>query len=255
MNLENITHLPIFAPYKKQAEITPDLPDCAANLQNFAVEDLITHDDSGISIHDHDGEFSKFLNLNSKSYQHKTKSGQEISANKASFKSLNLTYLPDLPNSLRQQFFTDSAGQKKSYLFLPTDNWHWRTDLMIEPLKLFVTGLGLQKIHLVRLIYLNPPAVGGVHVDASADSMQKYYEIRHGVSLTFNLKSGDGRLFYRSGNQILQIDPSLDAWHFNPSVPHAVGEVYEQRVQLRVFGSLEPQAYLDRLDMTRAQRS
>ncbi len=241
--------MPVFAPYKNGVRISSELLNCAKALQTNSTEDLITHTGAGISVHDGDGKFTKYLKLSSESYKHKIENGQVSAAGKASFRSLNLTYLSDYNESLHQQFFLDQNGNKKAFLFLPEDKWQWRSDLPIEPFKQFVNNIGLDKIHLVRLIFLVPPAVGGIHIDASADSMKKYYAERNGVSLTFNLQSGDGRLFFRPKDDILQIDPALEAWHFNPSVPHAVGEVFNQRIQLRVFGSLDRNAYLERLDL------
>lgn len=241
--------MPVFAPYKVPVKISGEVLSCATALQIHSTEDLITHNSAGLSVHDADGEFTRYLNLKSNDYKHKIENGQEVPDGKASFRSVNLTYLPQFSESLQQQFFVDRNGTKKAFLFWPEDNWHWRSDLQVDPIKEFVNGLKLEHIHLVRLIFLNPPAVGGIHIDASPSSMQKYYDDRNGVSLTFNLQSGDGRLFFRPKDDVLQIDPSLEAWHFNPSVPHAVGEVLNPRVQLRVFGSLDRNTYLERLDL------
>lgn len=249
MKHKDLQELPVFAPYKRPAKVSSELLNCAIGLQVNSTEDLITHNTAGISVHDRDGEFTKYLKLNSESYKHKTENGQVLANGKASFRSLNLTYLPNYPESLHQQFFLDQNGHKKAFLFLSEDKWQWRSDLQMDPIKQFVNNLKLDQLHLVRLIFLNPPAVGGIHVDASTESMQKYYTDRNGVSLTFNFQSGDGRLFFRPQDNILQIDPALEAWHFNPSVPHAVGEVLNPRVQLRVFGSLDRNSYLERLDL------
>lgn len=246
--MDELQNLPIFAPYKPPIEIGHDMQLAAESLQHKATEDLITHDEKGISIHDRDGAFTKYLDLASKEYRQQKTSGEKIEAPAKSFCSLNLTYLPEYPNSLHQQFFLDATGAKKAHLFVPSDQWVWRSDVPVAVFKKFVEELGLDQVHLVRLIYLSPPAVGGIHIDTSPSSMQKYYNERQGVSLTFNIKSGDGRLFYRPGQDILQIDPALKAWHFDPSVPHAVGEVHQPRIQLRVFGALERKKYIERLD-------
>jgi hypothetical protein len=248
--------LPVFAPLKKSSlnlsahEVTA-LVTRALQLQHLSTEDLITHQEN-ISVHDDEKlTLTRHLGLESYSVNHQLKSGLAVPGDYGSFRSLNLTYLPDWPHSKEQQFYTDPEGVKRAYLFTDKKNWNWRADLDLTCFKEVISDLFLERVDLVRLIYLLPPAVGGVHVDTSERSMQSYYE-QDGISLTLNLLSGDGRLCFLRENSVYTVPEDLRAWHFNPSAPHSVGKVESTRIQLRIFGKLSSKSYLDRMDLTSA---
>ena len=245
-------NFPIYAPYKHSIIIPKLIVEHALKLEKKAQTDLITHDERGLSIHDPDGLLTRVVGIQPQSYEYKTQLGNKIASSTGGFKSINLTYLPERPDSINMQFYKDENSQLRSFLFLPDDNWRWRPDSEAEIFKTFVEQFNLEKIHLVRLIYLSPPAVGGVHIDASESAMKKYYNLRHGVSLTVNLLAGGGQLHFRVHDQVKNSDQGVDIWHFNPSVPHAVGNVTQKRIQLRIFGSLKNEHYLERLDLEKA---
>lgn len=248
--------MPVFAPLKKSSlslpahEVTA-LVARALELQHLSTEDLITHQQN-ISVHDNENlALTRHLGLEGYAVNHKLKSGLAVTGDYGSFRSLNLTYLPDWPHSKEQQFYTDPEGVTRAYLFADKKNWSWRADLELTCFEEVIAGLSLERVDLVRLIYLLPPAVGGVHVDTTERSMQSYYE-QGGVSLTLNLLSGDGRLCFLRENSVYTVSEDLMAWHFNPSVPHSVGKVESARIQLRIFGKLSTKSYLDRMDLTSA---
>lgn len=249
--------LPVFAPLTKdftsalEPKLTAALRQEALELQEYSTEDLITYENN-LSVHDSEKfTLTKHLRLEDYAVNHKLKSGQAIHGHYGSFRSLNLTYLPDFPDSKFKQFYIDEQQQTRAYLFVENPSWTWRKDLNMPHLASFVAQLGLKKIHLIRLIYLIPPAVGGVHIDASPYSMEKYYS-QNGVSLTFNLLSGHGSLYFLRKDGVHRIPEHLIAWHFNPSIAHSVGQVPQARVQLRIFGELEAVDYLSLLDLTSA---
>lgn len=249
--------LPIFAPLSKSCIsdlrpwMTEELRLEALRLKNQSTEDLITYENN-LSVHDNEElTLTRHLGLEAFTVNHRLPSGQAVEGQYGSFRSLNLTYLPEFPDSKFQQFYRDSQGQARAYLFVENSDWVWRSELKAPHLVNFVNRLGLKKVHLVRLIYLIPPAVGGVHIDTSPLSMEKYYS-RDGASLTFNLQSGRGSLYFLRNGAVHQIPEELTGWHFNPSVPHSVGAVPEARVQLRIFGERPQTDYLGQLDLTSA---
>jgi hypothetical protein len=243
--------VPLYAPLKIQDMNLDLLAREAEALQLLASEDLITHN-NGISVHDIEGRLTRHLCIQPNTYQTQDADGNVKVSDKASFKSLNLTYLPEHSDSLQRQFYVDSNNRKKAFLFEKVGKWAWRKDVNTDVFQQFISTLNLKEVHLVRLIYLIPPAVGGVHIDVVEKSMEDYYRDRQGVSLTFNLKSGNSTLSFISENKIYEVPSKLKAWHFNPSTPHAVGEIRELRVQLRIFGSLDSQDYLNLLDLNQS---
>ena len=243
--------LPIYAPLNKKFEYSNTLLKTSMELLHLTNQDPITYK-NGLSIHDVDGGLlSNYLDIKNSNVDRQDSDGQQIKGTYEGFRSLNLTYLPEAPASLNSQFYTDENSQKRAYLFFP-GQWRWRSDINTAEFEKLATSIGLKNISLVRLIYLNPPAIGGVHIDTSPLSMTNYYDSENGVSITLNLISGDGSLHFIKNKKIYNIPPEISAWHFNPSVPHSVGKVENLRVQLRVFGSMDRIKYLSLLDLSKA---
>ena len=249
--LTEMSDFPSYAPLKIVPSFSKEVLGVAASdLFPYSHEDLITFNGDS-SIHDQHKLLTNFLNLDSYNVNRKLPDGSQIQGHYQSFRSLNLTYLPDYPDSRQNQFYYTPEKKLGAYLFIEDGAWQWRDDLNIKPFITFVDSLGFTNIHLVRLVYLSPPAVGGVHIDTSPSSMQKYY-VRGGVSMTFNLRSAGSSLHFIKNNKIYSIPPELSAWHFDPSVPHSVGFVNSQRIQLRIFGEMPKERYLENLDMESA---
>jgi hypothetical protein len=247
-----MTTFPIFAPLKNSLLTVPGrLRETAAALRINAVEDLVTYD-SQRSVHDKDGLLSRKAGLDAVSVSHKTAEGQKIPGLHSSYHSLNLTYDSNCEDSKYNQFYRDSSGALKAFVFKKDAKWIWREDLneSSEIMK-FAESLDFLEATLVRIIYLTPPAAGGVHIDTHPRSMKEYYESGY-ASLTFNLKSAGASLYFSNGDSAFQIPNTLSAWHFDPSAPHCVGPVDQERIQLRVFGKLKNCQYADLLNLNEA---
>lgn len=243
---------PVYAPLQKQFSFPAELTAAAEALIPQTGPDPITHR-NGRSVHDtEDGALTRYLQIKDLVVNHQDENGAPVRGSFDGFRSLNLTWVPEDADSKHRQFYHDHENRKRAYLFRPGSVWQWREDIDTAHFRNFVNGLGLRRISLVRLIYLIPPAVGGVHIDTSPASMQNYYQTEDGVSLTFNLLPGDGALYFMTGGQIFSIPPQKNGWHFDPSVPHSVGRITRLRVQLRVFGSMAPADYRELLDLTEA---
>jgi hypothetical protein len=80
-----------------------------------------------------------------------------------------------------------------------------------------------------------------------------YYK-QGGVTISLNACSGHAKLFFDVNNEIYCADSSLPAWHFNDCVPHCVTKLTGSvaRMQVRIWGIMDPQDYINLMDMNRA---
>jgi len=229
--------MPVFAPFRTgtissslQDQMAQEVHECLP----YATPDLITYENN-VSVHDNKfATLSRHLNLLNAEVCHQNQEGTLVKGSKNSFSSVNLRSVAHNNLTKTEQFIRED-GVRKSLVFKYKNEWKWREDIQTPRLREFIENLSIDRLTLVRIIFLDPPAVGGVHVDTLKSSMKEYYEAG-GISLTLNLIPGDTTLSFLVNDKVHSIPAYIQGWHFDPSVPHAVGVANEFRAQVRIFG-------------------
>ncbi len=198
----------------------------------------------------------QFADLNQVPYWTE-KNGQKVLTDHTmnTFFQVNATYLPELEGSqnLDEMWkYTESSGDKKMPLWITYHQpWSFRTDFQLPYLREIVNQLGLDFVTVIRILTQVPPSIGLIHKDSGPKTNQEYYD-KGGVSITLNVCSGGGNLFYiNSGDEECTIDEGkYKAWHFDDGYLHCTNSVSSLRMQLRIYG--QHRDYKDKMKLEAA---
>lgn len=246
-----MSEFPVFAPIKNLEFDRPRMAREMEEVCKLQHHVALRTDENGVT------EFSRGVTFEVAPREvrlntHRMEGDQVVEGHYGSYLVSNLTYLPEHPESRLLQSRILPDGSRQLYLYLYQKPWTWDETLEVPYIRETIAALPFEYVQVVRSVVLLPPAIGPIHVDSGAKAAAKYYQDGF-ASITFNILQGGARFLFQAKDTVHEVDHSVYAWHFDPSVPHGTTEVDSPRYQLRVFGKLrEGTAYLDLLEMDRA---
>lgn len=209
-----------------QKRLYKDLIDSNIFDNSFLATVIYTE---GRSKYDKDGFFLDYNDV-----VHYDENGKLINGNYNTFVTYNFTHLQDVEET-NDNSFVETAKGRRPVWHVYDKPWSWK-DNTPNYLKEVVEDLNLSYVSCVRLVGQTPPSKGIVHVDSDYKDNLRYFK-NGGCSITLNVSSGGGHLQYRVGEQLYTVDESEHkCWHFNDSMPHCTTEIFNPRIQIRVFG-------------------
>jgi len=175
-----------------------------------------------------------------------------VKRGKETFQVGNFTHIEGIEDT-KHHIFYGEGNKRRLYVHKHIENWLWRDDISVPYLKEVIASLPFRHVQMVRLISLFPRSIGVIHRDSGPLLNAMYYK-QGGVTISLNACSGNAKLFFDVDNEIYCADNSLPAWHFNDCVPHCVSQVNSaySRMQVRIWGIMDPQDYINLMDMNRA---
>lgn len=256
MQTQELSHcngsiLPIFAPMKG----IHFNADCAKQelLPLYTASKLnpVYHRDGQSAYDSPDLKLSHALGFDSSLATHyNINDNTVVAGNLNTFHSIHLTWIPGVEETKTDQFFKDNSGYTRGFIFSHDHDWTWRDDIKTPYMKGVIQRIPFASLQMVRVLFIQPPGGGGAHIDALPTAMDKYYSEGH-FSITLNISAGGAELKFLSKGIVHTAGNNL-AWHFNPSVPHGVTPVRDLRIQVRIFGKMDPNQYRQLLDLSRA---
>ncbi|NJO60970.1 MAG: hypothetical protein HC836_22750 [Richelia sp. RM2_1_2] len=167
----------------------------------------------------------------------------------------NLTYIPDNADTTWQNV-TAKDGKIEILREKYKEPWQWRPELLdknkLPYLKNYLTRFPFEYLQCVRLIVMEPPAIGMIHQDSNRGNM--YYQNGF-AGFNLNVFDGGGILRFQNynTNKVYDVDNSCKIFHFDDSTLHGVTKTSTQRIQFRIYGKLcKNYNYLNMLDLEKA---
>lgn len=165
----------------------------------------------------------------------------------------NLTYIPENEDSVWQNI-TAKDGKIEILRDKYRQPWHWRPELQnkLLYLKNYLSKFPFEYLQCVRLIVMEPPAIGMIHQDSNRSNT--YYEDGF-AAFNINVLDGGGVLRAQSynSNKVFDVPNTYKIFHFDDSALHGVTKTSSRRIQFRIYGKMLPKHnYLDILDLQNA---
>lgn len=168
------------------------------------------------------------------------------------FYQVNMTTPDPEQNDLKDSWIGQHQTSNKTPLWVAFDKpWQYRTDCELPYLQSVVEQLGLEYVSMIRLVYQTPPSIGVIHRDSGPKTNGEYYA-NGGVTITLNVSSGGGNLYFidNNGNERTIDEEAFSVWHFDDGRIHCTNEINSERVQVRIYG--HHKYYKDLMDLSQA---
>ena len=234
--------IPLYVPLKN--EFTYDSERLIKEIDELLVglaEERTLPFNNGRSVYDPEGllKIASDTELNDTTKYHLDEQGQrvKVEGKMKTYHVINLTYLPEEPESLIDIYKKDDPDKK---IFWHTNEkpFTWRQELEGSYIKQCVEQFPWDYIQGVRLVYMSPPSIGQVHRDSHPKDNLRYF--RKGfASISFNIAHGGGVLKFIENGEEHSVDNDVKVFHFDDSVPHGVTPITSNRYQLRMWGKLK----------------
>jgi len=225
--------IPIFAPLKEQFEFDAEeivWEMASAGVLHESIVATTTFED-GKSRHKPFDGFNEDLFKKTNWVKHYDTSGKLVEGPHTFFMN-NLTYVDERS---KNQSWNEN---RTTPLWIQHDKpWQWRDDVPYT--KSVIEKLPFEYVTTTRVISLLPHTSGVIHADSGKIMNKEYYANGNG-SITINVMSGEGRLYYLDEFNAHHEVPEdkYRFWHFDDSSKHCVPITEGHRLQLRVFGKL-----------------
>jgi hypothetical protein len=247
--------IPIYAPIKNHnfdaAKIEEEvLSDCAPLFHlSGAIKDRLKIYKPSFSVcTDEELEQNSFQKFNDKMER------EWVQGAYNAWVTANLTYIPEDLNSTWQNI-TIINGKPVVLRDIYKCPWVWRPELegKIPYIREYVSKFPFEYIQCVRLIVMQPPAIGMIHQDNNRNNT--YYDEGF-AAFNLNVRSGGGILRAQSHNtdEIFDVPADVQIFHFDDSALHGVTKTSSLRIQFRIYGKMLPDTrYIDMLDLNFAK--
>lgn len=165
----------------------------------------------------------------------------------------NLTYIPGDEDSTWQNI-TTKDGKIEILRDKYRQPWKFRPELegKLPYLRKYLQRFPFEYFQCVRLIVMEPPAIGMIHQDSNRGNT--YYEDGF-AAFNVNVLDGGGTLRAQSYNseKVFDVPNRYKLFHFDDSTLHGVTKTSSMRVQFRIYGKMLPGfQYLDMLNLREA---
>ena len=245
---------PIFAPIKNfeyDASILKDevLRDCIDILhESGAIKERLSYYNPAFSVcTDEELEENSYQKFNEKLER------DWVQGKYNAWYTANLTHIPGDQDSTWQNI-TTIAGKVEILRDKYRHPWIWRPELSGKMLYLkeYLKSFPFEYLQCVRLIIMEPPAIGMIHQDSNRGNT--YYQDGF-AAFNLNVLDGGGILRAQSytTNEVFDVDNRVKIFHFDDSALHGVTKTSSLRIQFRIYGKLASNYnYLDMLDLSQA---
>jgi hypothetical protein len=168
------------------------------------------------------------------------------------FHQVTLTTPDKSQNDLKDVWMGQHQTNNKIPLWVAFDQpWFFRSDYPLPYLEEVVASLGLEYVSMIRIVHQTPPSIGVIHRDSGPKTNGEYYG-KGGVTITLNVSSGGGNLYFidSNGEEHTIDEDNIEVWHFDDGRIHCTNEISSERMQIRIYG--RHKYYKDLMDLPQA---